>query len=165
MPGRLAAFGRLFTNSASLKFSKGDPIMMKKLCSAFLVAPLMLATVAPLAAQQYQHRRHDNFYNGAYEGGRGGQYDRDQYHHHNYRDDQYRDDQYRGDQYRDERHGGIGPGKGALIGGAGGAVLGALLGGGMRGALIGGAAGAGIGAIAGQAHKDNRRHDRYGRPY
>jgi len=132
--------------------------MMKKLCSALLVTPLMLATAAPLAAQQ--HRRHDNFYNGAYEGGRGGQYDRDQYHHQNYRDDQYRNDQY-----RDDQHGGIGPGKGALIGGAGGAVLGALLGGGMRGALIGGAAGAGIGAIAGQAHKDNRRHDRYGRPY
>ncbi len=33
--------------------------------------------------------------------------------------------------------GGIGPGKGALIGGAGGAALGAIFGGGLKGTLIG----------------------------
>ncbi len=74
----------------------------------------------------------------------------------------------------DRRHhdqGGIGPGKGALIGGAGGAAVGALFGGGLKGALIGGAAGAGIGAIAGKANQDNKRrdyrerYDRHGRPY
>jgi hypothetical protein len=72
-----------------------------------------------------------------------------------------------------DRHdqGGIGPGKGALIGGAGGAALGALFGGGLKGALIGGAAGAGVGAVAGKIHQDNKqrdyreRYDRYGRPY
>ncbi len=59
--------------------------------------------------------------------------------------------------------GGIGPGKGALIGGAGGAVLGALFGGGAKGALIGGAAGAGIGAVVGEAHQNNERREHY--PY
>jgi len=79
----------------------------------------------------------------------------------------YNDNYDRGN--RDQ--GGIGPGTGALIGGAGGAALGALFGGGLKGALIGGAAGAGVGAIAGKVHQDNQRrdyrerYDRYGRPY
>jgi|GEM_PF-1053558 len=80
-----------------------------------------------------------------------------------------RDDRRYYDQRRNQ--GGIGPGKGALIGGAGGAALGALFGGGLKGALIGGGVGAGVGAIAGKAHQNNQRrdyrerYDRYGRPY
>ncbi len=60
-------------------------------------------------------------------------------------------------------HGGIGTGKGAAIGGAGGAGIGALAGGG-KGALIGGALGAGGGALVGHqvAHK---RHQRQRRAY
>jgi len=61
--------------------------------------------------------------------------------------------------YRGRDDGGIGPGKGALIGGAGGAALGAVFGGGLKGALIGGGAGAGIGAIAGKANQDNNNRD------
>jgi hypothetical protein len=79
----------------------------------------------------------------------------------------------RGGYYRDShghrhrRHGGIGPGKGALIGGAAGTGIGALVGGG-KGALIGGAVGAGGGALAGKAnadhrHNDARRYDEYRR--
>lgn len=83
------------------------------------------------------------------------------------------DDRYDRRRHYDDRRdqGGIGPGKGALIGGAGGAALGAIFGGGLKGALIGGAAGAGVGAIAGKVHQDNKRrdyrerYDRYGRPY
>ena len=67
-----------------------------------------------------------------------------------------------------KRHSGIGPGKGALIGGAAGTGIGALVGGG-KGALIGGAVGAGGGALEGKANQDNRRndarrYDEYGRP-
>jgi hypothetical protein len=84
----------------------------------------------------------------------------------------YNDD-YDRQRYRHHRsdEGGIGPGKGALIGGAAGAALGALFGGGLKGALIGGGAGAGVGAIAGKANQDNKerdyreRYDRHGRPY
>jgi hypothetical protein len=112
---------------------------------ALLVVPAMLACGATAGAQ-YQHDHRGNYYNGVRDGGRGGYYGGG--------DDRYRNDDY-------NRHqGGIGPGKGALIGGAGGAVLGGLLGGGMKGALIGGAAGAGIGAIAGKAHQNSQR-DRY----
>jgi hypothetical protein len=74
--------------------------------------------------------------------------------------------QHRG-QYRDShghwhnRHSGIGAGKGALIGGAGGAGVGALVGGG-KGALIGGALGAGGGALVGNANA-NKRHDQEAR--
>ena len=48
--------------------------------------------------------------------------------------------------------------KGAVIGGAAGAVGGALIGGG-KGALIGGAAGAGTGAYI--QHRRNKRHHRH----
>ena len=61
-----------------------------------------------------QDRRNDNnqFYNGARRGAHGGNYGGGNYHHGN-------------DQYYDNRNqGGIGPGKGAAIGGAAGAVLG-----------------------------------------
>ncbi len=69
------------------------------------------------------------------------------------------DDRYDRRGHYDQNQGGIGPGKGALIGGAGGAALGALFGGGLKGALIAGGAGAGVGAIAGKVHQDNRQND------
>lgn len=103
---------------------------------------------------QYDPQRHRQFYNGAYEGGRGGEYGYD-------RDGRYT--QY-DDRNRDYHRGGIGPGKGAAIGGAGGAVLGAIFGGGAKGALIGGAAGAGIGAIVGKENQNRQRNREY-QPY
>lgn len=57
------------------------------------------------------------------------------------------------------RHHGIGTGRGALIGGAGGAGIGALAGGG-KGALIGGALGAGGGALVGH-HNASVHHRHY----
>jgi hypothetical protein len=86
-------------------------------------------------------------------GARGGNYynDRDRHYNDNY--------------HNDHRQGGIGPGKGALIGGAGGAALGAVFGGGLKGTIIGGAAGAGIGAVIGQAAQNKRNNDNYHRPY
>jgi hypothetical protein len=57
------------------------------------------------------------------------------------------------------QHHGIGTGKGALIGGAGGAGIGALAGGG-KGALIGGALGAGGGALIGH-HNASVHHRHY----
>jgi uncharacterized protein YcfJ len=47
-------------------------------------------------------------------------------------------------------------GKGAIIGGAGGAVAGGIIGHGVGGALIGGAVGAGAGYVIGNEH---RRHE------
>lgn len=137
---------------------------MRKLMTAVLCVPLIAATAMPAVGQgnrgsngQYQQRNdwryshHDHFDRGAYEGGRGGNYG------------YYpRNDRYRGD-YRNHE-GGIGPGKGALIGGAGGAALGALFTGSAKGAIIGGAAGAGIGAILGQQAQDHRDR-RYNNPY
>lgn len=156
---------------------------MRKLLAAVLAAPLVFVTAAPASGQYYNNQRdynrnqynrdynrnnqyyndqyyqqHQRFYNGAYRGGRGGDYDND-------RDGRYRDydRRYHGDNGY-YHQGGIGPGKGALIGGAGGAALGALFGGGAKGALIGGAAGAGIGALLGEQHQKNeRREDYYGR--
>ena len=95
------------------------------------------------------HNNNNHFYDGANRGVRGGDYGRD---HRHYRDDHYQDNQ-----------GGIGPGKGALIGGAAGAVLGALFGGGVKGSLITGAAGAGIGAIIGESAQNNRDNNYYRR--
>ncbi len=94
-----------------------------------------------------QYRGSQNFYNGVRQGGHGGQY----------YDPRHANDGY--DQQYYQRRGGIGPGKGALIGGAGGAVLGAVLGRGLKGSLIGGAAGASIGAVLGNAAQ-NRRDSR-----
>lgn len=120
------------------------------------VGSLLAATsVVPLGAQQrgqyYDGMRHG--YDGRHGNGYNDQYD------HRYYDNR--------DEYN-RTHGGIGPGRGALIGGAGGAALGALFGGGLKGALIGGGAGAGIGAIAGKVHQDNKQNDwrdyRDGRP-
>jgi hypothetical protein len=119
----------------------------RRLCAAMIAAPMLFATSLPAMAQH----RHDDFRNGARQGGHGGSYDRDRH-----------DDRGRRD---DRNQGGIGPGKGAAIGAVGGAVLGAVFGGGLKGAIIGGAAGAGVGAIAGKAHQDNQRRYYNGRPY
>ena len=81
-----------------------------------------------------------NFDNGLRQGGHGGQYG----------------DRGREDDRHAQNRGGIGPGKGALIGGAGGAVLGAVLGQSLKGSLVGGATGAGIGAIVGGIAQNNR---------
>jgi len=111
--------------------------------AAVLCVPLVAATGVPAFGQQYNHNQYnhghyDQFDRGAYQGGRHGDYGHDYRH------------------YDDQHRGGIGPGKGALIGGAGGAALGALFTGSAKGAIIGGAAGAGIGAILGQQAQDNR---------
>jgi hypothetical protein len=122
---------------------------MTKFRKAVLITPLVFAMgVVPSFAQ---HHNDSAYYNGMRNGSRGGNY-------YNNRDPRYHDD-HRRDQ------GGIGPGKGALIGGAGGAVLGAVFGGGLKGTIIGGAAGAGIGAVVGQAAQSKRDNDRYRRPY
>jgi hypothetical protein len=111
--------------------------------TAALCVPLIAATAAPAMGQNgyhnnyYNHGHHDQFNRGAYQTGRHGDYGHDYRHY-------------------DEHRGGIGPGKGALIGGAGGAALGALFTGSAKGTIIGGAAGAGIGAILGKQAQDNR---------
>jgi hypothetical protein len=118
-----------------------------KTLNRWIVSTVLVASMTtPLISQR------DGFYNGVRSrNGYNDNYDRRYYDRHN--------------------QGGIGPGKGALIGGAGGAALGAIFGGGLKGALIGGGAGAGVGAIAGKVHQDNRRrdyrerYDNYGRPY
>jgi hypothetical protein len=120
---------------------------MTKFRKAVLVSFLLFATsMVPAFGQQHNNA----YYNGMRNGSQGGNYynSHDRPYHDNHRRDQ----------------GGIGPGKGALIGGAGGAVLGAVFGGGLKGTIIGGAAGAGIGAVVGQAAQ-NKRNDNYHRPY
>ncbi|RCH56608.1 hypothetical protein DJ568_01745 [Mucilaginibacter hurinus] len=47
-------------------------------------------------------------------------------------------------------------GKGAIIGGAGGAVVGGIVGGNVKGALIGGALGAGTGYVIGNEKRMNK---------
>ena len=117
--------------------------------SVFKLPGVVLLSVAlgaalPTAAQP----RHDqnNFYQGASRGVHGGNYGYDRGRH-------YRND--------NQNQGGIGPGKGALIGGAAGGVLGAVFGGGVKGSLITGAAGAGIGAIIGGVAQNNRDNNNY----
>jgi hypothetical protein len=122
---------------------------MTKFRRAILATPLIFATTLLPAAQN--HHNNNAYYSGMRDGARGGSY-------YDNRDRPYHYD------HRQPNQGGIGPGKGALIGGAGGAVLGAVFGGGLKGTIIGGAAGAGIGAVIGQAAQNNRR-DKYGRPY
>ena len=117
------------------------------LTTALLACTILGPGGAALA--QGSHNDNNRFYDGANRGVRGGDYGRD---HRHYRDDHYQDNQ-----------GGIGPGKGALIGGAAGAVLGAVFGGGVKGSLITGAAGAGIGAIIGESAQNNRDNNYYRR--
>ena len=117
---------------------------MRRLMAIALCVPLIAATAAPTSGQNYNngyynHGNHNQFDHGAYQGGRYGDYGHDYRHYHD-----------------DHHQGGIGPGKGALIGGAGGAALGALFTGSAKGAIVGGAAGAGIGAILGKQAQDNR---------
>ena len=121
---------------------------MHKLQAGLLAVGLLFGSVAPLAAQQDRRDSRGNYYNGMHQQVRKGDYNRynqqdEQRHHH--------DDRNSG--------GGIGPGKAALIGGAGGAALGALFGGGLKGTIIGGAAGAGIGAIGGKLAQGNDHRD------
>jgi outer membrane lipoprotein SlyB len=109
----------------------------------------ILSCGVPALAQNRHYDNNKQFYNGARRGAQGGNYGGGNYHHGN-------------DHYYDNRdQGGIGPGKGALIGGAAGAALGAVFGGGVKGSLITGAAGAGIGAIIGQSAQDNRDRNNY----
>lgn len=51
-------------------------------------------------------------------------------------------------------------GRGAIIGGAGGAIAGGLIGHGVKGALIGGAIGAGGGYIIGNEHRKHEAKER-----
>jgi hypothetical protein len=118
-----------------------------------VLIPLLLAT-SLLPAQNHHNNSNSDYYNGVRNGARGGNYYNDRDPHYN----------YNGNYHNDHRQGGIGPGKGALIGGAGGAALGALFGGGLKGTIIGGAAGAGIGAVVGQAAQNNRDKN-YHHPY
>jgi len=106
---------------------------MMKIRNSLILSPLLFAIILPASAQHHN----DNFNQGVRKGGHGGQY-------------------YDNNRHYDHHSGGIGPGKGAIIGGAGGAALGAIFGGGLKGTIVGGAAGAGIGAIAGQVNQNNR---------
>ncbi|HEY5056317.1 MAG TPA: hypothetical protein VII58_09165 [Acidobacteriaceae bacterium] len=133
-----------------------------------IAASLMVATCLPAAAQHrhQDNRRNDNFYQGARDGGRGGDYNGHYDRGNDHRDYNNRRDDHRDYNNRDYNQGGIGPGQGAAIGAAGGALLGALFGGGLKGVIVGGAAGAGIGAIAGQANQNNHHRQYYGgQPY
>jgi hypothetical protein len=113
---------------------------VRKISSFLLILALGFGSGLPMSAQ---HRgKNDQFYRGAQRGVRGGNYGNDRGRHYN---DHYNQNQ-----------GGIGPGKGALIGGGVGAAAGALFGGGVKGALITGAAGAGVGAILGGVAQSNR---------
>ncbi len=154
-------------------------LAMKRFGRAVMSGVLLAGMVAPVAASAQGPR--PGQYAGSYYGtvhndhqyARG--YGDRGYGNHVYRvDERYRNDGYRGgyyvNSYRNDgayyygdRYNGVGPGTGAVIGGAAGVVLGGLLGGG-KGALIGGAAGAGIGAVAGAANKDahDRRYYGYG---
>lgn len=112
---------------------------MKRATGWMLSAALLLGAGGPLAGVAAAQRgRHGNFDRG-YRGSRPYDDRRDRH-------------------YEQQHQGGIGPGKGALIGGAGGAALGALFGGGVKGALIGGGIGAGGGAILGKVNQNNREN-------
>lgn len=110
--------------------------------SILITVGLMIVSVMPLAAQR---ERNQNYYNGMHSSVQKGDYGR-----------------YSRDDERRHHHdsGGIGPGKAALIGGAGGAALGAAFSGSLKGTLVGGAAGAGIGAIVGKLAEGNDHNHR-----
>jgi hypothetical protein len=121
--------------------------MMARISMLRLAGALLLSVALGAALPTDAQPRHDqnNFYQGASRGVHGGNYGYDHGRH-------YRND---------NNQGGIGPGKGALIGGAAGGVLGAVFGGGVKGSLITGAAGAGIGAIIGGVAQNNRDNNNY----
>ena len=125
---------------------------MSRIRKAVLIAPLLFATAGVPGFAQ--HQNDSAYYNGMRHGTQGGNY-------YNNHDRPYHDDHYH---YQQPKQGGIGPGKGALIGGASGAALGAIFGGGLKGTIVGGAAGAGIGAVIGQAAQNNRNNNNY-RPH
>ena len=129
---------------------------MSKLGTLILTAGLILSTTGLPAAAQHGHNNQQN----RYDGHNQGRNDRSQFYngaHQEIRGGNYGDQgNYRGRPDYRNNQGGIGPGKGALIGGAGGAALGAIFGGGVKGALITGAAGAGIGAVLGGVAQSNR---------
>lgn len=146
-----------------------------------LVALLLIATsVLPVIAQDRDRRddrdSHNNqrFYQGVRTGGRGGQYSDPRYENRQYNNrynsaynngaysNRYNNQQYNNGYYSNQS-GGIGPGKGALIGGAGGAALGAIFGRSLKGTIVGGAAGAGIGAVVGEVHQKNQQNQYYPR--
>jgi len=143
----------------------------RKMRESMLIVLLLLATsILPAGAQNRDdhrdNRSNQTFNRGVRSGGRGGQYnDNRRYNDGRYdnngrfNDGRYNNNGQYNDGYRDQ--GGIGPGKGAIIGGAGGAVLGAIFGHGLKGAIVGGVAGAGIGAVVGKAHQDNVRDRSY----
>ena len=111
-------------------------------------ATALLVTMAapPLMAERHKHQN-GGYYDGLRQGSRGGYDDQDDHWRYDSRNEYNR------------AHGGTGPGGGALIGGAGGAALGTIFGGGLKGALIGGGAGAGVGAIVGKLHQENKHND------
>lgn len=111
----------------------------------FVVFLVFSTAIVPGFAQPHNNSA---YYNGMRSGGHGGNY-YDPHHDRPYHDDHR------------QNQGGIGPGKGALIGAAGGAALGAVFGGGLKGTIVGGAAGAGIGAVIGQAAQNNRNNNNY----
>lgn len=145
-----------------------------------LVGLLLLAiSFLPVTAQdrdrRYDGDSHNNqrFYQGVRTGGRGGQYYDPRYENRQY-DNRYHSgynngsysDRYNNRQYNNgyySNQGGIGPGKGALIGAAGGAALGAVFGRSLKGTIVGGAAGAGIGAVVGEMHQKNEQNQYYPR--
>jgi hypothetical protein len=131
-------------------------VKLSKFRAAALLLPIAALLVCSIlnsgfvAVAQGRHNENKKFYDGASRGGHGGNYGGGNY--------------YDRDRYKNRNQGGIGPGKGALIGGAAGGVLGAAFGGGVKGSLITGAAGAGIGALLGQAAQNNRdNNNRYRR--
>ena len=146
-------------------------LLKNKLAFGTLPLVLVLATFGNTQTSFAQNR--DDFHRGVRQGQSGGRYsqdsrhsyDRNGYDQRGYDRDGYNQNGYNPSGYnRDGRsqrdQGGIGPGKGALIGGAGGAVLGALFGGGLKGTIIGGAAGAGIGALVGKENQNSQRRRR-----
>jgi hypothetical protein len=120
-------------------------LIKKKLCTVLIL--ITLPALGQNHDQHYNQHNNQNFYNGVRQGGRGGHYD-----HGGHYDDRH---------YQQPKQGGIGPGKGALIGGASGAALGAIFGGGLKGTIVGGAAGAGIGAVLGQANQNSKNNNYY----
>lgn len=154
--------GSRLTFSACLYLGRVKGRGMRRFVQAWLLSGALLFTsVTPMIAQRSdnnqrgrqeesrgapQQNGHANYYSGMNQTVRQGNYGR-----------------YAADDERRHHHddsGGIGPGKAAAIGGAGGAVLGAVFGGGLKGTIIGGAAGAGIGAIAGKLAQGDD-HDRH----
>lgn len=113
---------------------------MRRIAGIVLGSALLAGSVAPMVQAQY-YNHGGGYYNG-------------------YRNTRPYDDRYDRDYYN-RHHGGIGPGKGALIGGGAGALIGGLAGGGLKGALIGGAIGTGGGALLGKANADRRHRDEY----